>query len=49
MNEIKSQKKERNEMEVSNLRHTEFETLVIRIFKELSEDFNEEIVITEKK
>ena len=27
-------------MEISNISHAEFKTLVIRIFKELSEDLN---------
>ena len=33
-------KKVLNEMEISNLSDAEFKTLVIRMFKELSEDLN---------
>ena len=39
----KSPDKELNEMEASNLPDAEFKTLVLRMFKELSETFNEEI------
>ena len=38
--QIKTPEKELNEMEISNLSDTEFKTLVIRMLKELSEDFN---------
>ena len=38
--QIKTPEKELNEMEISNLSHAEFKMLVIRMFKELSEDFN---------
>ena len=36
--QIKTPEKELNEMEISNLSDAEFKTLVIRTFKELSED-----------
>ena len=38
--QIKTPEKGRNEMEISNLSDAEFKTLVIRMLKELSEDFN---------
>ena len=38
--EIKTPKKELDKMETSNLSDAEFKTMVIRIFKELSEDLN---------
>ena len=38
--QIKTPEKELNEMELSNLSDAEFKTLVIRMLKELSEDFN---------
>ena len=38
--QIKTPEKELNEMEKSNLSDAEFQTLVINILKELSEDFN---------
>ena len=38
--QIKTPEKELNEMEISNLSDVEFKTLVIRMFKELSEDLN---------
>ena len=38
--QIKTPEKELNEMEISNLSDAEFKTLVIRMFKELSEDLN---------
>ena len=38
--QIKTPEKELNEMEISNLSDAEFKTLLIRIFKELSEDLN---------
>ena len=38
--EIKTPEKELNKMEISNLSNVEFETLVIRVLKELSEDLN---------
>ena len=38
--QIKIPEKELNEMEISNLSHAEFKMLVIRMFKELSEDLN---------
>ena len=44
----KSPEKELNEMETSNLPGTEFKTLVIRLLKELSENFNKEIVSIKK-
>ena len=41
MNEqIKTPEKEPNEMEISNLSDAEFKTLLIRMFKELSEDLS---------
>ena len=36
----KTPEKELNEMEISNLSDAEFKTLVIKMFKELSEDLN---------
>ena len=36
--QIKTAEKELNKMETSNLSDAEFKTMVIRIFKELSED-----------
>ena len=44
----KSPEKELNEMETSNLPGTEFKTLVVRLLKELSENFNKEIVSIKK-
>ena len=38
--QIKTPEKEVNEMEISNLSDAEFKTLVIRVFKELSEDLS---------
>ena len=38
--QIKTQEKEINKMEISNLSDAEFKTLVIRMLKELSEDLN---------
>ena len=38
--QIKTPEKELNKMETSNLSDAEFKTLVIRMLKELSEDFN---------
>ena len=38
--QIKTPEKELNEMEISNLPHAEFKTLVIMMLKELSEDLN---------
>ena len=38
--QIKSPEKELNEIEISNLSDTEFQILVIRMLKELSEDLN---------
>ena len=38
--QIKTQEKELNKMEISNLSDAEFKTLVIRMLKELSEDLN---------
>ena len=38
--QIKTPENELNEMEISNLSNAEFKTLVIRMFKELNEDFN---------
>ena len=38
--QIKTPEKELNEMEISNLSDAEFKTLVIRMFKELSEDLS---------
>ena len=38
--QIKTPEKELNEMKASNLSDTEFKTLVIGMFKELSEDLN---------
>ena len=37
---IKTPEKELNEMQTSNLSDAEFKTLVVRMFKELSENFN---------
>ena len=39
-NRSKLQKKELNEMEISNLSDIEFKTLVIGMIKELTEDLN---------
>ena len=36
----KTQEKELNEMDISNLSDSEFKTLVIRMLKKLSEDLN---------
>ena len=44
----KSPEKELNEMETSNLPGTEFKTLVVRLLKELSENFNKEIISIKK-
>ena len=38
--QIKTPEKDLNKMEISNLSDAEFKTLVIRMLKELSEDFN---------
>ena len=38
--QIKTPEKELNEMEISNLSDVEFKTLVIRMFKELSENLS---------
>ena len=38
--QIKTPEKELNEMEISNPPDTEFKTLFLRLFKELSEDLN---------
>ena len=38
--QIKTPEKELNKMEISNLSDAEFKTMVIRIFKELSENLN---------
>ena len=38
--QIKTPEKELNKMEISNLSDAKFKTLVIRMFKELSEDLN---------
>ena len=38
--QIKTLGKELNEMEISNLSDVEFKTLVIKMLKELSEDYN---------
>ena len=38
--QIKTPEKELNKMEISNLSNTELKTLVIRMFKELSEDLS---------
>ena len=38
--QIKTPEKELNKMEISKLLDAEFKTLVIRMLKELSEDFN---------
>ena len=38
--QIKTPEKQLKEMEISNLSDAEFKTLVIRMLKELSEDFN---------
>ena len=38
--QIKTPEKELNEMEIINLSHADYKTLVIRMFKELSEDLN---------
>ena len=38
--QTKTPGKELKEMEISNLSHAEFKTLVIRMLKELSEDLN---------
>ena len=38
--QVKTPEKELNKREISNLSYVEFKTLVIRMLKELSEDFN---------
>ena len=38
--QIKTPEKELNEMEISNLSNAEFKILVVRMLKELSEDFS---------
>ena len=38
--QIKTPEKELNKVEVSNLSQAEFKTLIIKILKELSENFN---------
>ena len=38
--QIKTPEKELNKMEINNLSDAEFKTLVIRVFKELSEDLS---------
>ena len=38
--QIKTPEKELNKMEISNLSDAEFKTLVIRMLKKLSKDFN---------
>ena len=38
--QIKTQEKELNEMEIGNLSDAEFKTLVIKMLRELSEDLN---------
>ena len=38
--QIKTPEKELNKREVSNLSHSEFKTLVVRMLKEVSEDLN---------
>ena len=38
--QIKTPEKELNEMEIINLSHADYKTLVIRMFKEMSEDLN---------
>ena len=39
-NKSKLQKKRLNEMEINNLSDTKFKTLVIKMLRELNEDFN---------
>ena len=46
--EIKTPEKEVNEMEISNLSDAEFKTLLIRMFKELSEDLSSIKEISQK-
>ena len=41
--QIKTPEKEFNKVEMSNLSDAEFKTLVIRILKELSEDFTKDL------
>ena len=38
--QVKTPEKELNKVEISNLSDAEFKTLVIRVLKELGEDFN---------
>ena len=38
--QVKTPEKELNKMEISNLSDAKFKTLVIRMFKELSEDLS---------
>ena len=38
--QIKTPERQLNEIEISNLSEAEFKTLVLRMLKELSEDFN---------
>ena len=47
--QIKTPEKELNEMEIRNLSDAEFKTLVIRMFKELSEDLGSIKIIIKKK
>ena len=44
----KSPEKEINEVEASNLRDIEFKKIVIRMLKELSENYNKEIASIKK-
>ena len=44
----KSPEKEINEVEASNLRDIEFKKIVIRMLKELSENYNKEIASMKK-
>ena len=45
--QIKTPEKELHKVEISNLSDAEFKTLAIRVFKEISEDLNSSIKMTQ--
>ena len=45
--QIKTPERDLNKMEISNLSDAEFKTLAIRVFKEISEDLNSSIKMTQ--
>ena len=47
--QVKTLEKELNKMEISNLSNAEFKTLVIRMFKELSEDLSSIKIASQKQ